>query len=156
MCIKKISLEFYTRYYNHTLEMAIMKKVERNRRFKEADIFYVFRALLDIWKHISEELNGKYVELFNLKNVYLSPEGFVKMYPFPIEIDFVSSPLKPRRKKGLGSILESEEVQVEVSPKKVQRSASINSPYKIVRQLSDKDSLKDIGIILYQLVFLNK
>ena len=112
MCIKKIGLEIYTRYYNHTLEMAIMRKINRVRRFKEADVFYVAKSLLDIWSHISEVMNGRYVQLFNLKNVYLSPEGYVKMYPFPIEIDFVSSPLKPKKLSKPGSMIESEEVEL--------------------------------------------
>ena len=86
MCIKKISLEIYTRYFNHTLEMAIDKKLIRNRRFKEADIIYVFKGLLDIWRHISEELNNKYVQLFDIRNIYLTPEGYIRVYPFPIDI----------------------------------------------------------------------
>ena len=68
--------------------MAIDKKLIRNRRFKEADIFYVLKSLLDIWRYISEEMQNKYVQLFDIKNIYLTPEGYVRMYPFPIDIEF--------------------------------------------------------------------
>ncbi len=53
MCIKKIALELYSRYYNCTLEMGILRKLQRNKRFKEADLFYILSSLLEIWKHIN-------------------------------------------------------------------------------------------------------
>jgi hypothetical protein len=156
MCIKKLTLEIYTRYYNHTLEMAISRKLARSKRFKEADVCYVLRSLLDVWKHISDEIDGKYVSLFNLNNVYLSPEGYVKMYPFPIDLEFVSSPLRTRKHAIQPTMLLNEEVQVEISPKKSQVSTTPGSPRRIVRQLSSRDNLRDIGTILFQLVLLKK
>lgn len=99
--------------------MAIHRKLKRNKRFKEADFFYVLASLLHIWKHINQFLTHKYVELFNIKNVFLSPEGYVKMYPFPIDIDFVSSPLKPKKTHSYTqSLLLNEEVHMEMSLKK--------------------------------------
>ena len=113
MCIKKLALEIYTKYYYHTLEYAISRKLELNRRFKEADLFYVFSSLLEIWKHLNDVLYNKHVDLFNLKYVFLSPEGYVKMYPFPVDLNFVSSPLKPKSSHfQTKSFLQHEEVQM--------------------------------------------
>jgi hypothetical protein len=57
----------------------------------------VLNSLLDTWKHINEYLNNKYIEIFTVKHIYITPEGFVKVYPFPIDLGFVSSPLKPKK-----------------------------------------------------------
>lgn len=113
MCIKKLALEIYTKYYYHSLEYAISRKLELNRRFKEADLFYVFNCLLEIWNNLNDVLYNKHIDLFNLKNVFLSPEGYVKMYPFPIDLDFVSSPLRPKKTHShTKSFLQHEEVQM--------------------------------------------
>ena len=163
MCIKKICLQIYTKYYNHTLEMAIDKKIKRNKRFRESDVVYVFKSLLDIWKFVAEEVNQKYTALFHIKNIYLTPEGYVRVYPFPIDIQFQSSPLKPKKASlASGSMLRTSEIQLELSPKKSSESrrssdySEVGSPKKIVRRLNSLDNLKDIGIILLQLMLLNK
>lgn len=136
MCIKKVSLEIYTRYYNHTLEMAIQRKLKRNKRFREPDFFYVLSSLLNIWKHINEFLSNKYLEIFNIKNVFLSPEGYVKMFPFPIDIDFVSSPLKPKKHSATHSLILNEELHMEMSLKKTEPNSIACSPVKSLRQLT--------------------
>lgn len=140
--------------------MAIERKILRGKRFKESDIFYVLKSLIDIWKFISENVYNKYVSLFNINNVFLSPEGYVKIYPFPIDLNFVSSPLKPSGKFiRSNSLMENEEVQVEFSPKKsstITSEHNISSPRKLIKQINEKDNLRDIGIILLQLVTLNK
>ena len=142
--------------------MGILRKLKRNKRFKEADLFYVLMSLLAIWRHLTKQVNGKYIALFNLRNVYLSPEGYVKMYPFPITLDYVSSPLRPKKSLSLArtnSIVESEEVEVVITPKKVGKVDSrllFDTPSQVPRQLTENDSLRDIGVILLQLVLLNK
>lgn len=118
--------------------MAIERKITRGKCFKEGDIFYVLKSLVDIWKYISDHLHNKYVTLFNIKNVYLSPEGYVKMYPFPIDLDFVSSPLRPASKiSRSSSLMENEEVQIDFSPKKSSIATSehlISSPRRVAKQ----------------------
>ena len=46
---------------------------------------------------MSDEVNGKYVQVFDIRNIYLTPEGYVRVYPFPIDIEFESSPMKLKR-----------------------------------------------------------
>lgn len=84
MCIQKISLNIYAKYYNYTLEMAVLSKLKRNLRFREVDLLYILVCLLSIGRAVSEVIGRQYCGWFSLNNIYLSPEGFVKVYPFPL------------------------------------------------------------------------
>jgi len=56
MCIKKLSLQIYVRYYNYTLCMAIERKILLGKRFNEGDIMYGLKSLIEIWRYISESM----------------------------------------------------------------------------------------------------
>jgi len=48
MCIRKVSLDIYARYFNVTLEDTIDIKLRRGKRFREGDLFYILESLLSI------------------------------------------------------------------------------------------------------------
>ncbi len=87
MCIQKLHLDIYAKYYNYTLHMAIDSKIKRLKRFREGDLVYILFALLSVGRTYESILSNQFCGWFNLNNVYMTPEGFVKVYPFPLNCD---------------------------------------------------------------------
>lgn len=87
MCIQKISLDIYAKYYNYTLDMAVASKLKRFLKFREADLTYVLFSLLSVGKAFNLMMGGQSSGWFNLKNIYITPEGHIKIYPFPLHYE---------------------------------------------------------------------
>ena len=77
-------MECYSRYHNYTLHNAINNKRNCRKMFKDGDLVYIFSSLADAAHRISEHTDNNYLGLFKATKVFLSTEGFVKLYPFRI------------------------------------------------------------------------
>ncbi len=84
LCSNTLEFDSYGRYHNYTLENAIACKLEREKHFKEADLFYIMDSLLKVGDKLNNILGKSYKGLFKPYKVYLSTEGYVKMYPFQL------------------------------------------------------------------------
>lgn len=142
-------LDLYASYYNHTLENTIDIKLKRSLRFKEGDLFYILDSLLSVASIMHEKLGKIYTGLFSLKDVFISPDGFIKIYPYPIEFE-VASKVGGMRKAHSYTESGNEELVLHLSRK---TSDTTSSPQK---EKNEKDDLKEIGLILLQLILLNK
>jgi hypothetical protein len=52
--------------------------------FKEADLLYIFCSMADVAARIAEYSSELYFGVFKASRLFLSTEGFVKVYPFRI------------------------------------------------------------------------
>jgi len=60
-------------------------------------------------KFLHENTENNYTGLFSIKNIYLSPEGFIKIYPFPLDFDLHVKGRSPKRNiKKFHSMIEPE------------------------------------------------
>lgn len=97
MCIKKMTLDLFATYYNYTLLRAVVGKARRELSFKDSDLMYILESLVSVGQAVQQHTHSQYTGWFgDLDQVYLSPEGFVKIYPFPLTFDPTphSSPVK--------------------------------------------------------------
>ena len=74
----------YARYHNYTLQQAIRCKIEAGKQFKEADLLYVMGNLLTVGDKVVSVMGPGYRGLFKAHNIFLSTEGYVKVYPFTL------------------------------------------------------------------------
>jgi hypothetical protein len=158
MCIQKLNLDIYAKYYNYTLDMAVEAKLKKFLRFREADLVYILISLLSIGKAFDLMVNSQASGWFSLNNIYITPEGFVKIYPFPLHCELksgngihrsIESPHKHTK-----SFLENEEVVLHLSRKTSDSNNSSN--ITIPRKPTGKDDLRDIGLLIFQLLILNR
>jgi hypothetical protein len=84
LCSNTLEFDSYARYHNYTLEDAIDCKLNREKHFKEADLFYIMINLLQVGEKLNNILGKTYKGLFKVYKVYLSTEGYVKLYPFQL------------------------------------------------------------------------
>lgn len=84
LCSNTLEFDSYGRYHNYTLEEAIGCKVDKQRHFKEADLFYIMTSLLQVGEKLNNILGKSYKGLFKPYKVYLSTEGYIKIYPFQL------------------------------------------------------------------------
>ena len=52
--------------------------------FKNSDLLYIFISMVDVANRVSENTSEIYLGLFKANKIFLSTEGFVKLYPFKI------------------------------------------------------------------------
>lgn len=50
--------------------------------FRDADLFYIVMGLADVGCRMGQVLDKPYVGLFRTDRIYLSTDGFIKIYPF--------------------------------------------------------------------------
>jgi len=82
LCSNSILFDVYARYHNYTLENAIHCKIANNKMFRDADLFYIMMALIDVGARVSKVLDKPYYGFFKTEKIYLSTDGFIKIYPF--------------------------------------------------------------------------
>lgn len=75
-----MELKVFCRYYFFTLEEAILKRVKRQTKFPEEDILYTIKTLVSVYETF-HEWNNTDCELFRTTSIFLTPEGFLKIYP---------------------------------------------------------------------------
>lgn len=78
MCIKNVKLCAYFNYYNFTLARSLEKKRNASGQFSEAEIWYVMLCLLEVGRFL--KTNGIAFGDYMSKNIFLTPEGYVKLY----------------------------------------------------------------------------
>ena len=83
MCIKHKSLHTFCHYYNFTLEGAIEKKKMMDRGFSESELVYILGCLLEAGHHLEQQ--GICYGDYRTPSLYLSPEGYVKLYLLEID-----------------------------------------------------------------------
>ncbi len=83
MCAEFDGLRAFCIYYNFTLEEAIKVKIKQKSIFTEGELIYVLRSLLSIGKFYQTDLKANcHSGIYQTKQVFISPEGHVKIYPF--------------------------------------------------------------------------
>ncbi len=50
--------------------------------FRDGDLLYIFSSLVDVASKVSTVLERHFIGLFRANKVYLSTEGYIKIYPF--------------------------------------------------------------------------
>lgn len=50
--------------------------------FRDADLFYIMMSLIEVGSRVAQALDKNYFGLFRTDKIYLSTEGFIKIYPF--------------------------------------------------------------------------
>jgi len=50
--------------------------------FRDADLIYIMMSLIEVAIRVSQVLDRNYLGLFRTDKIYLSTEGFIKIYPF--------------------------------------------------------------------------
>lgn len=85
MCIKNKKIHTYCNYYNFTLAEAINKKKITESDFSEHELVYIMSCLIEL---------ALYLKKFDISigdyrpdSIYLSPEGYIKMYLLEVEED---------------------------------------------------------------------
>ena len=84
LCSRTVCFDSYAIYHNYTLKQAIQCKIEANRQFKEEDLLYVMGNLLTVGDKITSVMGPGYRGLFRASNIFLSFEGYIKVYPFTL------------------------------------------------------------------------
>ena len=87
MCSETIVIDHYAKFYNYTLVNAIENKKNRRKMFRNEDLLYIMGSMVDIALILQEKSSQEYWNLFRSDKVFLSTEGFIKVYPFRINID---------------------------------------------------------------------
>lgn len=82
LCSNSICFDAYAKYHNYTLENAINCKRALNKNFREADLLYVLTCLTSVLSRFNKVCGDHYKGVFQSDKVYLSTEGYIKMYPF--------------------------------------------------------------------------
>jgi hypothetical protein len=82
MCTQTTVLNSYARYHNYTLKDAIACKLRCAKMFRDEDLLYMFIALSGVGSLLHMALEHNYIGAFKADRVYLSTEGYVKVYPF--------------------------------------------------------------------------
>ena len=82
LCSNSILFDVYARYHNYTLENAIQCKISNNKMFRDADLFYIMMSLIEVALRVSQILDRNYLGLFRTDKIYLSTDGYIKIYPF--------------------------------------------------------------------------
>lgn len=85
MCIQKLHLDIYAKYYNYTLEMAVKSKFKNEKKFRQADLYYVLSSLLSVSQMMNGIIGSQPCNWFKINRIFISPEGTIKIYPFPLE-----------------------------------------------------------------------
>ena len=83
MCIKHKKIHTFCNYYNFTLESAIEKKKLQDSLFPETELVYIMGCLLDISHYLQKY--GISVAEYRTRSIYLSPEGYIKIYLLEME-----------------------------------------------------------------------
>ena len=144
LCSNSLEFDSYARYHNYTLENAIECKQAREKHFKEADLLYIMGSLLHVGEKINSILGKSYRALFKTYKIYLSTEGYVKLYPFQLVGIANNSLIRTQEDLATNS---SMEVEVNLTPKKGGEEE---------RSRNYKDDLKDLALLIIQLILLNK
>ncbi len=82
MCIKDTKVHTFCNYYNFTLKQAIEKKKVRDSRFSESELIYIMSSLLDLALFLKN--NSIVFGDYRSDKIFLSPEGYVKVYTIEI------------------------------------------------------------------------
>lgn len=82
LCSNSIIFDVYARYHNYTLENAILCKLANNKMFRDSDLFSILTGLIDVGCRVAQALDKPYHGLFRTDRIYLSTDGFIKVYPF--------------------------------------------------------------------------
>lgn len=73
MCIQKINLDLYAKYYNYTLDMAVASKLKKFLKFRERDLAYILASLLSVGKNVHQIIGGQASGWFTTRNIYITP-----------------------------------------------------------------------------------
>ena len=78
MCIIQNTLSVYCTYYNVTLERAVELRRSQKLRFTQGELAYLMGAVTSAALCLKD--NGVVLGDYRLENLYLSPEGHLKVY----------------------------------------------------------------------------
>lgn len=49
--------------------------------FRDADLFYIMMSLVEVGYRVAQVLDKNYLGLFRTDKIYLSTDGYIKIYP---------------------------------------------------------------------------
>ena len=133
-------IDAYARYHNYTLRHALHCKQKNQKMFRDADLLYILDSLAAAAHTLTPpDLHHPYQGLFRDHRVFLSTEGFLKVYPFRLHTSPHASQL---------SLAETsqESVDVDYEPPEKEKSHGC-----FRTGLSD---LRDLGFLSAQLCLL--
>jgi hypothetical protein len=85
LCIKNQQVHTYVHYYNYNLAQAISKKQHTKFYFGEGDLLFIMHCLVGLVQELQKYGISK--AGYRSEDVYLSPEGYVKVYLLDVEED---------------------------------------------------------------------
>ncbi len=83
MCIKDKKTHTFCNYYNFNLAEAIKKKKQQQSIFTESELVYIMCCLADAGQYLSKF--GISLGEYRPENIYLSPEGYIKLYLLDVD-----------------------------------------------------------------------
>lgn len=145
VCIKNKQVHTYCSYYNFTLAEAINKKKIQECRFPEAELVYIMGCLVELALFLKRF--GIAVGDYRPGNIYLSPEGYLKVYLLEVEED---------NKHGAyyKALAERDKIEEHVFAPE-QLTAMNNLEYETKYDLYKAD-LFSVGMVLLELITLDK
>ena len=84
LCSKAAIIDVYARYHNYTLENAIKCKATQQKLFRDGDLLYLLDSLAAAAHKLDQAGLQHYLGTFKDNKVYISTEGFLKLYPFRV------------------------------------------------------------------------
>lgn len=103
--------------------------------------------LLQVGEKITNTLGKTYKGLFKAYKVYLSTEGYIKLYPFQLMGIGMQTITRLQEDTATNDSMQLQEVEINVTPKKNGEED---------RTKNYKDDLKDLAILVIQLILLSK
>lgn len=103
-------------------------------------------SLLQVGEKVNNILGKSYKGLFKTYKVYLSTEGYIKLYPFQL-VGIAGNSLIRIQEENLTNSSSLQEVEVNITPKKGGEEE---------RTRNYKDDLKDLALLIIKLVLLSK
>ena len=78
MCIKTKIIRTFHNYYNYTLEEQVKRRKINSQSFAENELVYIFGSLISVAIYLKD----RNIALGNYRSedIYLSPEGYIKVY----------------------------------------------------------------------------
>jgi hypothetical protein len=83
VCIKHKRIHTFCSYYNFTLEEAVEKKKLQDSYFPESELVYIMGCLMEVAGYLQPY--GIALGEYRANSIFLSPEGYVKLYLLDIE-----------------------------------------------------------------------
>lgn len=82
LCSNLLCFDVYAKYHNFNLIDAIHSKINHKKNFPEPNLLYILLCLVSAGVKFKDAGGKQYFGVFKCDKVYLTTEGYIKIYPF--------------------------------------------------------------------------